>query len=153
MRRAASIATCGVLVLLLAGCEGVIGGGGGVDNADVRMLGLGASELRRCAGIPDAERTTENGRRLVYFASTDLADRREITRIVATPPTRQRTAEMGEPRFCTAVVTLGGGTIDAVSFGGPTGGLTSRGAQCRPIFAHCLERLSQQARLPGTNGG
>lgn len=86
------------------------------------LVGLDQADLRACAGRP--ARTRSSGTEWIFVAGDPLSVERA-----------QRYG--GSPRFCEATVRLIDGAVASVRYGGPSGALSGRNAECAAIFSRC----------------
>jgi hypothetical protein len=91
------------------------------QDAQANMIGMPKEQVLACMG-PPVNKATE-GKTEVWAYSTS--------------PTINLDRGSGATRFCSINVTVSGGTVSAVSYQGPTGGLLSHGEQCADAVDRC----------------
>lgn len=94
------------------------------QRAQVTMVGLPKEQLLACMG-PPINKAVE-GKTEVWAYSTS--------------PTINMDRGSGSTRFCNINITIVGGTVSAVDYHGPTGGLISEGEQCAYAVGRCVPR-------------
>jgi hypothetical protein len=91
------------------------------QDAQANMIGMPKEQVLACMG-PPVNKATE-GKTEVWAYSTS--------------PTINLDRGSGATRFCSINVTVSGGTVSAVNYQGPTGGLLSHGEQCADAVDRC----------------
>jgi hypothetical protein len=93
------------------------------QTAQVSMIGMPREKVLACMG-PPAQKATE-GQTEVWAYNTS--------------PTIMLDQGSGATRFCTVNIVMAGGSVSAVNYRGPTGGLLTRGEQCAYAVDACVK--------------
>ena len=119
-------------------------------DAKLAMVGMSKEQVLACAG-PPAERAAEGATEVWSYTSGNGA-----TSTFSTASAYGHANAFGSPgystasgsafgwgashtqqRFCIVNVVMTGGTVQAVNYNGPTGGLITRGEQCAFAVENC----------------
>jgi hypothetical protein len=118
------------LAIALGGCA--IQRAQTAQDARVQMVGLPKEQVLICMG-PPASKATEGQTEVWSYNSGDG------TTIASGSVSYGSYSGVSSRRFCQINVVMSGGSVSAVNYQGPTGGLISAGEQCAYAVDACVK--------------
>jgi hypothetical protein len=143
-------ATLAALFLTLAGCA--VERAQVAGDAKARMVGMSRERVLACMGPPGqrlAEGKTEvwsyasGGQTIAHaFGDANTTGSAMISgnSIYGNANTTSSGTAIAERRYCIVNIVMADGTVGAVNYSGPTGGLLTGGEQCAYAVRGCVEQ-------------
>jgi hypothetical protein len=139
-----------ILSIMLAGCA--IERAQVAESAQSQMSGMSREQVLACMG-PPGQRMTEgqtevwsygSGGKTIAQAFGDSSTTGSAmisgNSIYGSASTTSSGTAIAERRYCVVNIVMTGGTVSAVNYSGPTGGLLTSGEQCAYAVRPCVKK-------------